>query len=584
MIIRVYYASETGTAADVAEMLWRDCRARALPATLAPVDSLALTDLHALEFAVFVVATSGQGEFPIHSREFWTRLRLKAIPSDYLAQLKYAVISLGDSSYQKYNRAGRLLRARLKSLGAGEVVPNALCNDQHELGIDGALVPWREQFFEYVRASALFPGVLAEDDARLLLPPASKFELVDVDETEEAEEVPPAKPEPSDFSAVTVLANERVTSDEHFQDTRLITLDNTSGSLSYRPGDVLMVHPNNPEETVDIVIAALNYTDEQLDRRIRLRPTDANIKLPPRWMIGESTTLRECLRRVLDLQHIPKKSFFEILSKVSTDEMERDRLREFTLPENLDELLDYTTRARRTAAEVLRDFFRTAAGLPPQRLFDIFPTIRARAFSIASCPITHSAQVQLLVGKVEYKSRMADRRRGLCSTFLCRADPGQQMFVRVRTGTFTMPAESKPVICVGPGTGVAPFRSLLHYRNALSPTSPAPSMLFFGCRGRLTDYYFQLEWPLLKYNTTLVAFSRDQPEKVYVQDVIANEGEHVWRLIQQGGSILIAGSAGAMPKAVAEAIERIGRTNGGEEEGFVDRLEKLGRIQYETWD
>lgn len=240
------------------------------------------------------------------------------------------------------------------------------------------------------------------------------------------------------------------------------------------------------------------------------------------------TTLRTCLERYFDLQQVPKRSFFESLSYYSNKVSEKERLAELASPEGLDDLLDYANRCRRTTAETLRDFPETAKNLQPDQLFEIFTTIRPRAFSIASAP--SSEYVEILVAKVEYSSRMADKRRGLCSTFISRLSHGDevgsrnrillfqyvysQVFCKLRPGTFKFPTSDQPVICIGPGTGVAPFRSLFGERSQHFQRSHPISLLFFGCRSQHHDFYFSNEWSQLEGVQVVVAFSRDTEKKV----------------------------------------------------------------------
>ncbi|KAK5976994.1 FAD-binding FR-type domain-containing protein, partial [Trichostrongylus colubriformis] len=309
---------------------------------------------------------------------------------------------------------------------------------------------------------------------------------------------------------------------------------------------------------------ALKYPDDVLDRPLRLLPSDEFVKAPQSWLLGAQPTLRLCFLRLFDLQMIPRRSFFQTLASISTDPDEKEKLLEFASPQGLDDYLDYTIRCRRTTAEVLRDFSRTSAAIPPERLFDLFTTIRPRAFSIASAPSQNI--VEILVAKVEYRTRMAELRRGLCSTFISRLKTGDRVFVKIRPGTFKLPKEDKPVICVGPGTGVAPFRSYLTWRNRFK--TAAESILFFGCRGRKLDFYFESEWKEMPTTKVFTAFSRDTPgEKVYVQNLILKHADEVWNIIGRedgrippnmisassksfisSGYIFIAGSAGDMPK------------------------------------
>ncbi|KAK0412504.1 hypothetical protein QR680_006249 [Steinernema hermaphroditum] len=561
------YVSETGTAQDCAESLWRDARLRSIPSRLVDIDDFDIESLLEEKFVVFVVATSGQGEMPVAMKTAWSQLLRRGLPADLLEDLSVAVFGLGDSSYQKFNFAAKKLFRRLEQLGAKTVLPLGLADDQHDLGVDGALDPWRTLLWKTIQEGGYFPTMKPDFNPSQLLPP--KYEIRYCDESTSGATA--ATTNSTGFVQLDVIENKRVTAEDHFQDTRLVTFDNGAGALEYNPGDVLMVHPENPTETVDLAL--------------ELVPTDQNIQPPPSWLIGSVTTLRTCFKRLFDLQTIPKRSFLKMLAQLSSVEMEKEKLLEFASAEGLDDYLDYCYRPRRTIAELLRDFGPSVKNLPLERLFDLFASIRPRAFSIASCPVTHKGTIQILVGKVEYKvKKMAAVRRGLCSTYLARLSVGDRAFLKIRRGTFRWPSMERPILLVGPGTGVAPFRSILSYRG--QEDAATHSVLFFGCRNSSKDFYFSDEWERIANASVFCAFSRDDPKrKVYVQHVMAEKALEVARILEENGSIFVAGSSGKMPEDVADCIAQIAEKHGGVPDGkvFVEKLEKCGRLQFETW-
>ncbi|VDM72375.1 unnamed protein product [Strongylus vulgaris] len=211
-----------------------------------------------------------------------------------------------------------------------------LADDQHEIGIDGAIIPWKKEFWTALRASGLFENMKKEIDPNSVLPPKYKL-FFDYDNTNGNLSAAVDK----QWHEVDVISNERVTSGKHFQDTRLVSFSTTELPLKpnstekYEPGDVLMVQPRNLTESIQIALDALNYPDDLLDRPFRLEPSDELIKLPAKWLLGERPTLRSCFNRLFDLQMIPRKSFFQTLASISTNEAEKEKLLEFINPENL---------------------------------------------------------------------------------------------------------------------------------------------------------------------------------------------------------------------------------------------------------
>ncbi|CCU83307.1 NADPH-dependent diflavin oxidoreductase 1 [Caenorhabditis elegans] len=587
MSIAILYGSETGTAQDIAESLRREAQQRHLQARVHELDEYDVSQLPMEKVVLFVVSTTGQGEMPPNMRKTWKLLLRKSLGADFLKNVNIGVLGLGDSSYQKYNFAGKKLYRRLVQLGAKMMCGVHLADDQHEIGIDGAFIPWKTECWKKIKEIAenlsIYREMTAEIDTSVQI--TTKYRFLELggesgnDDDDSDEDLEPQIEIP-DYFPLKVLKNRRLTSAEHFQDTRLVDFeisDRNRSKMGFQPGDVLMVRPYNPEETVKIAIEALGLTEEQLKKPLKIVKNDRFSKNPPNFLVGNfsaKTTLLTCLQRYFDLQQVPKRSFFEMLGYYSTNPPEKERLQELASPEGLDDYLDYANRSRRTTAEALRDFVATSKNLKPDYLFEILTTIRPRAFSIASAPSPF--HLELLVAKVEYKSRMADKRRGLCSTFISRLKPGDEVFCKIRPGTFKFPSPEAPVICIGPGTGVAPFRSLFGHRSLFS--AHFPGILFFGCRSEHHDYYFSDEWPELSGVAVIPAFSRDTDgRKVYVQHKMGENAGKIKRMLDLGAQVFIAGSSGDMPKAVSAVLAQIQ----GDE--WTRRAEETGKIQYETW-
>ncbi|KAI6185668.1 NADPH-dependent diflavin oxidoreductase 1 [Aphelenchoides besseyi] len=579
--VLVLYGSETGTAHDLAEQIWRDGHRFHVPVRVQSFDDYDLNDLPNERFVVFLISTAGQGEMPSNMRTNWRKMLNARIPVGWIDGLRVACFGLGDSSYQKYNFAIKKLARRLTQLGAAMAIGPIYGDDQHQLGPYGTFDEFLKNLWEYLETNNVITGMNTESPRDYPL----KFTLdYDIKASTSAVEA-----ESHDFVRVKCIENQRVTSENHFQDTRLISFDSTAHpkELAYKPGDVLMVQARNLQSTVDLALEALGYTDEQLNRQFSLIPNDPNVSKPPLWLVPEITTLRFCLSVYFDLHMIPRRSFFRSLALHSMHEQERERLEELADMNNLDEYLDYCQRPRRTVAEAMRDFSNSVRDLRPELLFELFTPIRPRAFSIASSPTAHAGRIELLVARVEYKAiRMVERRRGLCSTFLANLKGGDEVFVKIRPGTFRFSTKSSRIV-IGPGTGIAPFRSLAAELDAQQ--SSTKTIVFFGCRSSQSDFYFSQEWPLMSNSSLVPAFSRptDEEQKSYVQDKIREFGEMVWQILEQNDSqIFIAGRAKDMPDAVVEALKWVAKQHGAHEDAdrFIEDLERRGRLQFETWD
>ncbi|KAM6903006.1 NADPH-dependent diflavin oxidoreductase 1 [Xenentodon cancila] len=586
----VLYGSQTGTAQDTARTITRQAQRRRLQIQVMSLDDYNVANLISESLVVFVCSTTGQGDPPDNMKNFWRFLFKKSLPDDSLNRLDCAVLGLGDSSYPKFNFVAKKLYKRLLQLGANMLMPVGLADDQHDFGQDAVIQPWVTAFWEKVLA--LHPSLanvvpLRGDEP---LPPTYTFHFLDegTKMTDDRlrirrEQTVPSQSHP--FPA-RMMFNRRVTELSHFQDVRHIEFDITGSNMEYSAGDVVMMRPCNAPEDVQQCCQLLKLDP---GASFTLRPT-GNTAVPER--LPQPCSVRYLVECYLDIAAVPRRSFFELLSTIASDELELEKLSEFSSAAGQDELHSYCIRPRRTALEVLADFRHTAGELKVDYLLDLFPEIQPRSFSIASSLKAHPDRLQILVAVVRYKTKLHKQRRGLCSTWLASLDPAQgEVYVPlwVKKGSLRFPREKTlPVIMVGPGTGVAPFRSAIQERVAEGKTA---NILFFGCRSEYKDFYFQSEWKHMMeagHLQLFTAFSRDQEEKVYVQHRVRENAALLWDLISnKSACFYIAGNAKDMPASVCNAVTEVFQQEGDlsvdEAEKMLAAMAKTGRLQSETW-
>ncbi|XP_058301766.1 NADPH-dependent diflavin oxidoreductase 1 isoform X5 [Hylobates moloch] len=555
----VLFGSQTGTAQDVSERLGREAQRRRLGCRVQALDSYPVVNLINEPLVIFVCATAGQGDPPDNMKNFWRFIFRKNLPSTALCQMDFAVLGLGDSSYAKFNFVAKKLHRRLLQLGGSALLPVCLGDDQHELGLP------------------------------------SKFTLLFLQEApstgSEGQRVahPGSQESPSESKPflAPMISNQRVTGPSHFQDVRLIEFDISGSGISFAAGDVVLIQPSNSAAHVQQFCQVLGLDPDQL---FTLQPREPDVSSPMR--LPQPCSMRHLVSYHLDIASVPRRSFFELLACLSLHELEREKLLEFSSAQGQEELFEYCNRPRRTILEVLCDFPHTAAAIPPDYLLDLIPVIRPRAFSIASSLLTHPSRLQILVAVVQFQTRLKEPRRGLCSSWLASLDPGQGPVgvpLWVRPGSLAFPeTPDTPVIMVGPGTGVAPFRAAIQERVAQGQTG---NFLFFGCRWRDQDFYWEAEWQELEKRdclTLVPAFSREQEQKVYVQHRLRELGSLVWELLdRQGAYFYLAGNAKSMPADVSEALMSIFQEEGGlcspDAAAYLARLQRTRRFQTETW-
>ncbi|KAH9477144.1 NADPH-dependent diflavin oxidoreductase 1 [Psilocybe cubensis] len=579
----VVYATETGNAQDAADYIARQCRRIAFQCRVVNIDSFSLPDLLSEPIVIFVVSTTGSGIEPRSMTPLWTSLLRGDLPSDAFEDLYFSVFGLGDTAYEKFCWAAKKLSRRLESIGGTEFYERGEGDEQHRLGIDGALQPWTEGLIKrLLELVPLPPGLTIQPVQAVPLP------RVKVKETSQTALEHSADPLKSDlqYHKAIVKKNERITDPEWYQDVRHFELD-FRDNIQYSPGDVAVIHPVALESDVESFLITMgwqNVADEPFEIEQALYDQSLPDHLPP------ITTLRILFTRFLDFNSVPKRSFFQYLRYFTSDEREQEKLDEFLSPEGSDELYDYCYRVRRTIHEVLTEFRNVK--IPKDYIFDVFPPLRPREFSIASSIKVHPHQIHLCIAMVKYRTKLKIPRKGVCTSYLSILKPGDTLLVGVRKGLLRLPGKNDtPVIFVGPGTGIAPMRSAIEQRVA---NGCHANTLYFGCRSASKDQHYASEWQdyatkqLLTYRT---AFSRDGAEgepRVYVQDLIRRDSERIWDLVGRHKAwVLVSGSSNKMPAAVKDSIAYAMETHGGlsanEAKEYVRLMVKEGRLIEECW-
>lgn len=615
--------------------------------TVLDMDSVQLRDLLKHSVVIFAISTTGQGEMPQNARIFWKTLLSGALKPGILRKVRFTSFGLGDSSYARFNVAHRMVCSRLLQLGAHAFCERGEGNEQHPEGHSAGFREWFVALKRQLLETCPLPTgtePIAEDT---FLEP--KWKLVSQEEVpatngntsngingrahhasrEEAAkldslDVPSSALIPIRGEHVaTVVANDHITAVNHFQDVRVVDL-RLEDSVRYRPGAVAVVYPKNFPNDVQQFIELMHWqeiADSPLTLIFKETSARSCSPSPLRHLDLAKTclTLRWLLENVLDIMSIPRRSFFASLAHftgtTTSDEIyQKDRLLELADPELIDELWDYTTRPKRTILEVMQDF--TTVRIPWPYALSALPTMKGRQFSIASGgPLTIASnentsktRVQLLVAIakppnpiIKYRAR-----HGVCTRYIATLEPNQQISLGMQPGYLDVQPEDLriPAVMIGPGTGLAPMRSMIWQRrqwaaqnsgeddNIITPRRPAGDILIFGCRNENGDYFFREEWEALQQEglRVLTAFSRDTDKpRQYVQDVIRTNASSLRSaIVEQTGNVYVCGSSGNMPKGVREALvdvlavaEGLGKRE--EAERYLNGMEKEGRYKQETW-
>ncbi|KAM1358381.1 hypothetical protein ACFX2F_045481 [Malus domestica] len=612
----ILYATQTGNALDVAERVGREAERRGCPVHLLSLDQYDARCLAQEGTVIFVVSTTGQGDTPDPMKGFWKDLLQKNLTRQWLEGLRYAVFGLGDSGYQKFNFVAKKLDRRLLDLGATPIVQRGLGDDQHPSGYEAALDPWMASLWNmlYKIDPNYFPNgpdffipyenFMAKPKVRILYHDidkvdsqvSSKSDLNHIAlQIERAHRMSPVKFSLDKPDCILKLVKNEPLTKSGFKDKEVhhFEFEFATFPIPYEVGDVLEVLPSQNPAAVDVFIRRCNLDPESF---ITVHPSEMENQLLDTCIPIKLKTFVELTMDVASAS--PRRYFFEVMSMFATAEHEKERLQYFISPEGRDDLYQYNQREQRTVLEVLEDF--PSVQMPFEWLVQLVPPLKRRAFSISSSPSAHLNQVHLTVNVVSWTTPFKRIRAGLCSNWLSKLDPEQGVYVPVwfQKGSLPPPRPSLPLILIGPGTGCAPFRGFVEERAIQSLTeSTAPVLFFFGCRNEDNDFLYKDFWlsnsqdggvvSESKGGGFYVAFSRDQPQKVYVQDKMREHSEKVWKLLMEGAAIYVAGSSTKMPADVLLAFEEIvSKESELPQESaarWLRELEKAGRYHVEAW-
>jgi len=545
--VLIMVGSQSGNALGLAEGFGERLREENYAVEVLEMDEYEKVDLTREAVVLVITSTWGEGDPPDNAEAFWNHFISDA--QMQLKNTKYSVLALGDSSYADFCEMGIRFDARFEELGAERFASRIDCDVDFE--------DMAEEWFRVVRAGL--------DDMQLT--PVSTTAgsgggggagYLDVPGTE-----PFSRKNP--FPA-PLLANRKLNGEGSFKDTRHFEFSLEGSGFTYEVGDVLGVLPKNDPDLVDEMLVLLPFN------------TSVSVKAHD----GRKLSLRDALIECYDLRTITKKMLQNWREKCWSPYLRS--IVDSDSAEHTQELIE-----GREVIDLVLEYpadFKNA-----QEFVDSLRKLSPRLYSIASSPNAHPGEVHLTVAKVEYVTH-GRKRQGVCSCYLAdRVAEGEVVHVYTQPAKhFKLPTRTEtPIIMVGPGTGVAPFRAFLEERQASG--AEGRNWLFFGNPHEKTDFFYADEFEEMQESGLLtrldVAWSRDQDHKIYVQDKLREHAAEVWQWIKEGAHLYVCGDAvymaGDVDKALHDLIEQHGGLTETETAEYVARMKKSKRYQRDVY-
>jgi sulfite reductase (NADPH) flavoprotein alpha-component len=551
--VAVLYATQSGNAEVLARKVAKELKAKGHVPTLSALEGYTAASLAAERYAVLIASTYGEGDPPDAVQPFYNQLCVEHFPR--YENLSYAVLALGDRSYEHFCRFGRNLDEKLQSLGAYRLCTRVDC----DVDFDASFVEWK---------SALLHAM---EEAGANRPRAPRAEAAAPESVAIAATSGPRVAEAIKHSRenplLAPIVDKRMLTGETSGKETLHMAFSTAGSpVTYQAGDACGVIPQNDPSLVDEILRKLKFSAE------------IAVQVPR----AGTVSLREALLDHLQITRLTRKMVEAYVTighcETLAELVKADRQPHLESYIHERGLIDLVFEF----PEVLRD---------PVDLVAMLPRLSPRLYSISSSPAAHGAEIHTTVAVVRYRSHNRDR-GGVCSTmFADRTTAQNRLPIYIQPNKrFHIPQEhTQPIIMIGPGTGIAPFRGFLHERRTLGATGK--NWLFFGGRNASSDFLYGDELESMRKDGFLtrldLAFSRDQEQKIYVQDKMLEQAHLFWSWLKEGATVYVCGDASRMAKDVDRTLHTIVEEQGGmKPEGaqeFVQGLKEQHRYHRDVY-
>ena len=533
--ITILYGTHTGHSKEIGLDLYDRVLALGFNAKLQGVDDYKKNDLKKEKYVFLIISTHGEGDAPIQAEDFYEYVHGTRAPK--LSDTKYAVLALGDKTYKKYCQTGIDFDQQFTKLGAQAIIPV----QTSDVAYEEVAEKWIETILSELKNIA--PVVTSGSQNKPTAAPKKKFNR-------------------SNPYYAEVLEKVRITTTDSEKEIYHVEISLEDSGIEYQAGDSIGILPNNPIDLVDLLITKFEEDPERI------------------VTVGDKElSLFRALQNKLEITVLNQ----EVLAKYNTIVQNKDLE---ALLNNEDKLEEYLYGA--DAFDLLEDY---PGQITSDQFISILRILYARLYSISSGPSANPEEVHITIASVRYQQKKRDR-NGACSSYVSdEINAGDHIPIYIdKNEAFRLPDdENKPLIMVGAGTGVAPYRSFLQEREQNS--AKGKNWLFFGNQRFKKDFLYQVEWQKFLKKGTLqkldVAFSRDQKEKEYVQDRLKENGNEVYQWLENGAHFYICGDKKYMAKDVQNTLLEIIQIEGGitpdKAEEYLKNLKREKRLLLDVY-